>query len=65
MLWSELSDIEKVVAKKYGAYKEGKKTPNRITAIIGKDGKILHTITDVNTADHTSQIFAVINKKEK
>ena len=60
-----LSDTEKEVAKEYGAYKEGKNTPNRITSIIGEDGKILHTITDVKTADHTSQIFAAINKKEK
>ncbi len=60
-----LSDTEKIVAKAYGAFREGYSTPSRITIIIAENGKIMHTITDVSTANHSSQILAVVNKKDK
>ena len=59
-----LSDTKREAAKAYGAFRDGSNTPSRITAIIDKEGNILHTITDVSTAKHSAQILAVVNKKD-
>ena len=60
-----LSDTKKEVAKAYGSFRGDDKNPLRITTIIDEDGKILHTITEVETGDHAAQILAIINNREK
>ena len=61
-----LSDTGKKVAEAYGASRENSNTPKRITYLIDGDGKIIHIFDKVDTANHSSQIMAVINpKKEK
>ena len=62
-----LSDPEKEIATKYGAYGEksmyGRKYMGtfRATYVIDEAGKIEHVIKKVKTADHTEQILARYN----
>jgi len=60
-----LSDTEKKVAEMYGV-KNKNGGINRTTYLIDGDGKILHIFDKVDTANHSSQIMAILNpKKEK
>jgi len=54
-----LSDTEKKVAGAYGAKREDGGL-NRITYLIGEDGKIMHIFEKVDTAKHSAQIMAVL-----
>ena len=58
-----LSDTEKKVSIAYGAKRENKDTPKRITYVIDGNGKILHKLDKVDTANHSAQIMAIINPK--
>lgn len=60
-----LSDTKKEVAKVYGSFRGEDKNPQRITAIIDEKGKILHTITEVKTIDHSSQIMEIVKNRDK
>lgn len=60
-----LSDTKKEVAKAYGSFRGDDKNPLRITAVIDEEGKILHTITEVEKEDHAAQILAIIKNREK
>lgn len=51
-----LSDPTSETAKAYGVYNADRNAANRVTFIIGPDGKILDILTMVNTKDHATQL---------
>lgn len=56
-----LSDPDTKVAKAYGILND-RGFSNRVTFIIGKDGKILHIEKKVKSGEHAKQILEVLEK---
>ncbi len=60
-----LSDSDKTVAKKYGAYRWFIPFARRITYVIDPQGVICAVIPNVDVSTHASQILALIEQDKK
>ncbi len=60
-----LADTDKEVTEAYGAksFITGLFVSDRITFLIGKDGKIMHVFDDVEIENHAQQILAIVRKE--
>lgn len=55
-----LSDPKGVAARKYGAWNEEKGRCLRVTAVIGKDGKLLKHFPSVKAEGHATEVLALL-----
>jgi len=60
-----LSDKKKKVAKKYGVKRWLLPWPVRKTFLINEEGEIIHTLKNINVADHDDQIIEAFKAAEK